>query len=283
MDTLISTEELERALEDPDLRVFDATVHFASGRGGRSGRSDWEAGHVPGSGFIDLLAELSDSDAALPYTRPGAARLAETLSRRGISQESKVVVYSAAPESTMWATRLWWLLRSAGIENVALLDGSFAKWTAEQRPVSTEPTRYEQASFVVRPDESWWASKDEVRAAIGDGAVCTLNALPHVLHTGEREMGYERPGRIAGSHNVPFTGVLDKETGELCGDDDLREHFESAGALQKERVISYCGGGIAATLNGFALRRLGHVNVAVYDGSINEWSRDADLPMETGA
>ncbi|MBW2243057.1 MAG: sulfurtransferase [Deltaproteobacteria bacterium] len=282
MDSLIDTHELERALEDPRLRVFDATVHFAPGKGGRSGRTDWEAGHIPGSRFVDLLAELSDPESSLPYTRPSTVRLEVALGQLGISEDSRVVVYGAAPENTMWATRLWWLLRSAGLENVALLDGSFTKWKAEVRPVSTDPCVHGPTSLRARPDEAWWATKQEVRAAIGSGSVCTLNALPRSLHTGEAEMGYGRPGRIAGSRNAPFTGVLDPETGTLRSDPELCEHFQPAGALDRERVISYCGGGIAATLNGFALRRLGHPNVGVYDGSINEWSRNAELPMETG-
>lgn len=282
MDTLIDADHLERALGDPHLRVFDATIHFATGEGGRSGRADWEAGHIPGSRFVDLLAELSDPDANLPYTRPSARRLGEAIGQLGIADDSRVVVYSAVPATTMWATRLWWLLRSAGLENVSLLDGSFAKWKAEGRPVSTDPCLYPQATLTTEPDESWWATKAEVHAAIADGAVCTLNALPHSLHTGEAEMGYSRPGRITGSRNAPFTGVINFETGTLRSDPELREHFRSVSALDEERVINYCGGGIAATLNGFALRRLGHPNVAVYDGSLDEWSRDPDMPMEIG-
>jgi len=76
--------------------------------------------------------------------------------------------------------------------------------------------------------------------------------------------------------------VLDPETGTLRSEPELREHFRMVGTASGTRVISYCGGGIAATLNGFALRRLGHSNVGVYDGSLNEWSRNPDLPMETG-
>jgi len=200
----------------------------------------------------------------------------------GIDDDSQVVVYCDAPGSTMWATRLWWLLRSAGVENVALLDGSFAKWKAEGRPVSVEPCCYAETTTRSRPDESWWATQEEVQSAIGDDTVCTLNALPRALFTGEREMGYSRPGRIAGSQNARFTGVLDPESGSLRSESELRKHFSMVESGRGTRVISYCGGGIAATLTGFALRQLGHANVGVYDGSLNEWSRDPKLPMETG-
>lgn len=282
MKPLIDTESLERRLDEPSLRIFDATIHFAPGGTTRSGLSDWEEEHIPGSRFVDLLTEFSEPGTDLHFTRPTPERLDRVLGRLGITDESEVVVYSGAPASTMWATRLWWLLRSAGIENVSLLDGSFAKWKAEGRAVSKEPCCYAETAGQSRPDESWWATQDEVLAAVGNGAVCTLNALPRKVFTGEVEMGYHRPGRIAGSRSAPFTGVLDPETGLLRGETELREHFGMVAEAGSERVINYCGGGIAATLNGFALRRLGYSNVAVYDGSLSEWSRNSKLPMETG-
>jgi thiosulfate/3-mercaptopyruvate sulfurtransferase len=283
LDSLIETAELARRLDDSNLRIFDATIHFESGGTTRSGLADWEAGHIPGSRFVDLLTEFSEPDIELHFTRPTPERLDRILGQLGIATDSQVVVYSAAPGSTMWATRLWWLLRSAGIDNVALLDGSFAKWKAEGRAISVEPCRYvETIGSSGQADESWWATQEEVLAAVGDGAVCTLNALPRALFTGEIEMGYSRPGRITGSQNAPFTGVLDPESGMLRSQTELRAHFSMLGAAGSERVISYCGGGIAATLNGFALRRLGYSNIGVYDGSLNEWSRNPKLPMEVG-
>ena len=228
---LLDTATLESKLGDPRLRIFDATLHFGSGGKTRSGLRDWEAGHIPGSRFVDLPTEFSQSDADLPLTRPSAEQLDSILGQLGIESDSDIVVYSGTPASTMWATRLWWLLRSAGLANVALLDGSFAKWKAEGRAVSTEPCRYAKTSGtagLIKQDESWWASKDDVLSAIGDSGVCTLNALPHALFTGDVEMGYSRPGRITGSQNAPFSGVLDPETGTLLGERELREFFRWA-------------------------------------------------------
>jgi len=182
----------------------------------------------------------------------------------------------------MWATRLWWLLRSAGHERCAVLDGGFAKWCSEGRPTSADPCSYPASTFKADLRESHWASKQEVLASIGDGSVCTINALPSAIHTGEAQMGYARSGRIAGSDNVPFHLLLDSEAGVFKSPTELREHFAKTGAFERERVINYCGGGIAATLNAMALTLAGHPNVAVYDGSLNEWSADADLPMQTG-
>jgi len=277
---LVSPARLEARLEDPDLRVFDCSVHLGGG-GATAGRDVYDAGHLPGAGFIDLLADLSDPNAALAFTRPTAEQLRESLSRLGISHSSRVVLYSGT--DVMWATRAWWVLRYAGLDGASVLDGGLGRWKAEARALSTDAASYPPASFEPRLREDVWATREQVLAAIGDGSVCTLDALPEPIHRGEVNLGYARPGHVKGSENVSFMRLVDRETGAFLPDDRLREQFRESGALERERVISYCGGGIAATSNALALVILGHPHVAVYDGSLDEWSRDASLPMESAA
>lgn len=283
LDPLVTTDWLAERITDPDLRVFDATIHLPTSPGDRvkSGRDDYARAHVPGAGFLDLLSELSDASSAFPFTRPATEQLEHALSRAGIGNDNRVVAYSSS--NVMWATRLWWLLRSAGHERVSVLDGGFAKWCSEGRPTSDEPCSYPESTFEADVRESDWASKQEVLAAIGSGAVCTVNALPSAIHNGEAEMGYARPGHIEGSDNVPFHVLIRSETGEFRPATELREHFAHTGVFGRERAITYCGGGIAATLNALALTLAGHPNVAVYDGSLNEWSADPEMPMQTTA
>lgn len=95
-------------------------------------------------------------------------------------------------------------------------------------------------------------------------------------------MSYGRKGHIKGSRNVPYASLLNAD-GTYRNEAELRALFSATGALEKPRVICYCGGGISATMDALALTRLGHPSVAVYDGSMAEWSRDPDMPMETGA
>src|ERR1022692_1108857 len=116
---LVSTEWLAEHLRDPDLRIFDVTVHLRpSTSGGRyqieSGRADYEAAHVPGAGFLDLPGELSDADSPLAFTMPPVAHLAAALGAAGVGTSSRVVAYSTT--SPMCATRLWWMLRACGFD-----------------------------------------------------------------------------------------------------------------------------------------------------------------------
>ena len=182
----------------------------------------------------------------------------------------------------MWATRLWWVLRAAGFTEVAVLDGGFARWAAEGRAVEAGARTYPATQVRISERPGAWADRQDVLAAIDDGAVCTVNALPAGVHSGEADVNYGRKGHIRGSRNVPYAALLDTD-GLYRSDQDLRALFEGVGALERPRVIVYCGGGISATMDALALTRLGHPSVAVYDGSMSEWTRDPDLPMEAGA
>ena len=281
---LVSTEWVAARLDDPDLRMFDVTVHLRPATPGpyriESGRTDYEVGHIPGAAFLDLAQDLSDTSSQLTFTRLPADELSKALGAAGIRRGVRVVVYSST--TPMWATRVWWMLRALGFEDVAVLDGGLAKWRAESRPVVAGTQAYPAAelSLTERPDA--WADRHAVLAAIGDGAVCTINALAPSVHSGEGPVNYGRKGHIAGSRNVPYAALLDAD-GAYRPDEELRALFKDVGALDRPRVILYCGGGISATMDALALTRLGHPSVAVYDGSMSEWSRDPDLPMETGS
>lgn len=288
--SLISTADLAARLGDPNLRILDSTVFLrppateANAPRGRwvaeSGRANWEAGHIPGSQFVDLARELSDPDSRLPFTMPPRAQFAAAMSRLGVGAGSFVVCYDA--NMSMWAARLWWMLRAFGFDNAAVLDGGWKKWTLEGRPVSTEAKAFPPGDFPLAPRPELIASKDDVLAAIHDGSTCIVNALTAEQHRGGAASPYGRAGHIAGSVNVSARDILDRETGAYRPLEEMRQEFAGAGALSAGRVITYCGGGIAATSDALVLTLLGHENVAVYDGSLSEWARDESLPMEVG-
>ena len=281
---LVSTGWLAENLEDPALRIYDATVHLRPSKGGpymiESGLSDYEAGHVPGAAFIDLIKNLSDTTSKLAFTMPSADHLAKGFGAAGIARGNRVVVYSTT--TPMWATRAWWMLRSMGFDDVAVLDGGFGKWKAEGRAVVTGRQSYAPATLSLTANPAAWVDKQAVLDAIGDEAVCTINALSPDVFSGEGAMSYGRKGHITGSKNVPYAALLNKD-GTFKSANELRPLFDASGALGKSRIICYCGGGISATMDAMALIQLGARDIAVYDGSMSEWCRDPELPMETGA
>jgi thiosulfate/3-mercaptopyruvate sulfurtransferase len=283
MDQLVETGWLAAHLDDPDLRVLECTVylHPADVPGGfrvESGRGRWAEGHLPRAGFVDLQEELSDRASALRFTMPPAAQFAETMGRLGVGDGTRVVLYDRAVN--MWAARVWWMLRAFGFDDAAVLDGGFRKWTREGRPLATDDGAAPRRTFSARPRPGLIADKAGVLAALGDGRACVLNALTAEQHRGTGGVTYGRRGRIRGSANVPARDLVDPETHAYLPLPELRAKFAAAGALDAGRVVTYCGGGIAASSDAFVLTLLGRGDVAVYDASLSEWAADPALPME---
>lgn len=286
---LVTTEWLAANLANPDLRVFDCTVYLRPrddrkpGYAVVSGREDWNASHIPGSGFADLPGDLSDPESPLRFMMPSAGQFADAVGRYGIGDDSDVVLYDRA--GNMWAARIWWMLRAFGFDRARILDGGWTKWTAEGRPVSSSSGEYLPAAFTPSPRPELIASKEDVLAAIESGQTCIVNALNGAQHRGE-VAPYGRAGHITGSVNVPAmgaAGVVDPETQLYLPAEDIRARFEAAGARADQRMITYCGGGIAASSAAFAATLAGFADVALYDASLSEWAADPSLPMETGA
>jgi thiosulfate/3-mercaptopyruvate sulfurtransferase len=281
---LISTEELARREGAPGLRVFDCTTYLKPGPDGRyiaeSGRANYDKGHIPGAAFLDLQADFSETASALRFTLPPLEELTRAFAAKGVGHGTFVVLYSHA--SPVWASRFWWMLRAVGFDEAAILDGGLDKWKAEGRPLATEATTYPAATLTLRARPGIFVGRDAVRSAIGAAGTLTLNALSHDQHTGKGGVTYGRAGRIAGSSCVPAASLFGADK-TLKPVSELRTAFDGAGAAPDKRVLCYCGGGIAATLDAFVLTSLlGHKNVAVYDNSMQEWSNDPSLPMETG-
>ena len=285
---LISTAELAEILDRPDLRLFDCTTYLEPAPEGSTqpylavpGRHTFEAGHIPGADFLDLQDEFSDSSTTLRFMMPDVAYLARAFGRHGVSNESRVVLYSIG--TPMWATRFWWMLTSLGFENLSVLDGGLDKWKLEGRPIEAGPARgYKPATFKAKPKPGFFVDRNETLAATTRRDTVVVNALGPQFHKGLEPSRYGRPGRVPGSCNVSAATLLDPQTKAFIPLADAEAKFKAQGITKDKRVVAYCGGGISATIDLFLLHRLGYDNLTLYDGSMGEWAKDTSLPIETG-
>lgn len=281
--SLVETSWLQEHLGDPNLRILDCTVFLVPADGRvrpESGRAQWAQAHIPGAGFADLLGDLSDRNTSLPIMMPPAAQFADAMERYGVSDDNQVVLYDAG--TNVWAARVWWMLRAFGFQRAAVLNGGWKKWTLEKRPTAAgADSAHPRGHFTARPQSALIADWKEVLASLNDSRIRRVNALSADEHTG-KVTRVARPGHIPGSANVPAGSLVDPATNAFLNTDQLRAIFERAGLLGSGRVIAYCGGGIAACGDAFALTLLGAKDVAVYDGSLVEWSSRPELPLETG-
>lgn len=284
---LITAAELARLLAQPSLRVFDCTTTLEYLPPGSDapynvvpGKKTFEAGHIPGADFLDLQGEFSDQHTRLRFMMPGVEQLELAFGRRGVGTDSFVVLYSIG--TAMWATRFWWMLKSLGFDNVAVLDGGWDKWKADGRPRETGRSKgYPPTTFVARPRAGYFVDKHQVLAAGSDRDTMVVNALNAQLHKGLEPSRYGRPGHIPGSCNVSAATLLDPDSKTFVPLADAEQKFAAEGFSRDKRVIAYCGGGISATIDLFMLHQLGYDKLTLYDGSMGEWASDESLPIET--
>jgi thiosulfate/3-mercaptopyruvate sulfurtransferase len=287
LSPLVTPEDLRLVLGNDRLRIFDATVFLVRAPEGgpytaQSDRAGYERAHLPGAAFADIPGELSDAASPFAFTVPSPAQFAEAAGRLGIGNTHHVVAYSH--ESPRWATRLWWLLRYFGHEDASVLDGGLAAWVASGGTVESGPAHYPGTTFIAHPRPELLASLDDVRA-IAEGqhpqSVQLVNALPPAAFKGEGPTSYSRPGRIPTSLNLPSSNLLDSSN-RFLPPAELDRAFAEAQVAKDEPVVAYCGGGISATVDLFALFLAGAQKARLYDGSLSEWSADAALPLVTG-
>ncbi|RKT53384.1 sulfurtransferase [Saccharothrix australiensis] len=279
MHPLISTETLAAALAGA---VPPVVVDVRWRLGGPPGRQDYEVGHLPGAHYLDLDTDLSSAPGAGGrHPLPSAEHLQRVLRSVGVREGHPVVAYDTGDGSV--AARLWWLLRWAGHTEAAVLDGGFAAWVAEGRPVTTEVPSAEAGDVVVRPGGMPVVDAEEAAALARDGVL--LDARAPQRYRGEVEPVDPRAGHIPGALNAPSSGHVDGG-GRWLGPAALAERFREIGVRPGARVGAYCGSGVTASSVVLALEVAGVTGVdrpaELYAGSWSHWCVDPARPVATG-
>ncbi|MBR0683165.1 sulfurtransferase [Roseomonas eburnea] len=285
MTLTVTPAGLAAELGTPGLVVLDGSVFQRpapdlSTMLQASARPAFAQARIPGSVHLDALDWLWDRARPYRFALPSPEVAAAAFAAHGVGEDSRVVLYDRVGGN--WAARTFWTLRWLGFDAVRVLEGGFAAWQGAGLPVEAgppAPPRPAARPLAPRPRTAAIADRADVLAALGDPAVLVVNALSSEQHAGTGGLSYHRPGRIAGSRNLPATRLADA-TLPPAG---IAALAAEAGIAPGHRVIAYCGGGIAASNLAFNLLRAGWAELAVYDGSLDEWGRDPSLPMETGA
>jgi thiosulfate/3-mercaptopyruvate sulfurtransferase len=271
MNTLVSTDEL--ALH-PEWRVFDCRHDLANAA---LGEQQYVEGHIPGALFAhldrDLSAPKTGGNGRHPLPEPRA--FISWMGKQGLKPTDQVVCYDGGPGAM--AARLWWMLRWAGHEQVAVLDGGLAKWSREGKPVTAEVPNFEAASYPGKARGSLHASLALVEKKLKRGAL--LDARAPIRYRGEQEPIDPVAGRIPGAKNRFNNDNLSAD-GVFKKPESLRAEFETALAGRNAGdVINYCGSGVAACHNALAMEIAGLTGSRVYIGSWSEWSADPTRPI----
>ncbi|MBD9579175.1 sulfurtransferase [Pseudomonas sp. PDM23] len=286
-EPLINANRLAAVLDDPRLCLLDASVELAapqfdSDYRAQSGYAGWLAGHIRGARHADLLGDLADVDAPFSFALPEARAALDALQRLGTHDDSLIVIYDRS--DGFWAARLWWMLRSLGID-ATVLDGGLRSWIAAGFSLEHGESREAGNGALSAPAkyrDGFWIDRRDVEKVVAGNAHGTLVcALSTALFDGSAVTRYARRGHIPGSSNLPARSLFDEDGCYLRG----AALSEALAELRQAEppLLLYCGGGISAAALALALTLAGETRVAIYDGSLQEWAAEPSLPLTTGA
>lgn len=278
---LLTPQQLAERLGDPELRILDCRFALDDPA---LGSTRYAEAHIPGALFADLERDLSGpvvrgETGRHPLPDPG--RLQERLRDWGISDARTVVLYDDGPAA--FAARAWWLLAWLGKrEGVYLLDGGFQAWQAAGLPLSDQVDTHPRGTFRARPDAGLVIDADTLRERLRDERLTLLDARALPRFRGEVEPLDALAGHIPGAQCAPFADNLDGD-GRFLTAGQLRQRFERLlDGRRPEHLVAYCGSGVTACHNLFALSLAGLPLAPLYAGSWSEWITDATRPTAKG-
>ena len=275
---LVTIEWLAEHLGDPSVRPVDVRWYLTEpGRG----RQEYDQGHIPGATYMDIDGDLAAPRGEGPgrHPLPPPETFAAAAARAGIGDETHVVAYDASGGA--YAARLWWLLRYFGHTRVSLLDGGWSAWRDAGYPAETGMPSLPETSFTPAPHAEMVVDADTVEQLRRDPSVLILDARANERFEGIVEPMDAQAGHIPGARSAPYAGNL-REDGHMKSADELRGRYLALGADAADRIICYCGSGVTAAHDIFALHLAGRTDALLYEGSWSDWSSDPTRPVSTG-
>ena len=277
--TLIDPTTLASFLADEQWIVVDCRFDLTDAA---KGEQLYLESHIPGAQYAHLERDLSAAKTGTNgrHPLPSVDQMRERFGALGIAPRKQVVAYDA--DSGMYAARLWWMLRYMGHDQVAVLDGGFARWVREGRAVRGGRERSVPATFTGTPRGEWRLDAKAVLEGLDDPARVLVDARAEPRFRGETEPLDKKAGHIPGAQNFFFQrNLADDKTFKSPA--ALREEWATVlGATIPDQVVMYCGSGVTACHNLLALELAGLPGARLYPGSWSEWSSDPSRPIEVG-
>jgi len=264
-EQLVDTAWVAAHAADANVRVVDMR---------QSGYAD---GHVPGAIYLSPVA-IRDAKAA-PTFLPTPAAFEQMMARLGISDATRVIAYDE--RGGIYAARLWFVLNYFGHTNVALMNGGWIAWTAENRAKSTGVPTPATATFTARPHPEMVATAADVMASINKPGVKIIDARTTGEIEGRDLRGIKHGGFIESSVPVYWEDLLDPQARTFKSADEIRKIYQERGVLPSQQVIAYCQVGMRASVDLFALHLIGYTNLRNYYGAWEEWGNRDDTPIKT--
>ena len=264
-EQLVETDWVAAHANDANLRVVDMR------------QNGYAAGHVPGAVYLSPVA-IRDANSP-PTFLPTPAAFEAMMASLGISDSTRVVVYDE--RGGIYAARLWWILNYYGHSNVALMNGGWTKWTAENRPAPADAAPSRSAKFTAKPQPKWLATASDVVGAINKPGVKIIDARTAAEIEGKDLRNIKRGGFVPSSVPVYWEDLLDTQKKTFKPADELKKIYDDRGIAPGQEVIAYCQVGMRASVDLFALHLIGYDKLRNYLGSWEEWGNRDDLPIAT--
>ena len=281
---IVTPEWLSAHLTDPAIKILDCTTYMLAQPVGpskiESGRAQYLKGHIPGAQHVCMEQDFSEPGARFAFTVPNPETFNRLMQRLGVHHDDHVVLYGHQQLSVV--TRIWFVLHAMGHQKISILNGGLALWLKSGLALCTQTPTVKPSQYKAVPRPERVTEINEVSEAITDPQKVLLNALKKEQFSGTGGAHYGRPGRIPNSLSWPATDLYDTQTGEFKDRKELTALLKQLDLQTGQKVINYCGGGIAATTTAFVLETLGFKNWSVYDNSMNEWANATDKALMTG-